>query len=598
MPLDGGVSALFTAEYQRFWQGIRNLDPETREAWDIAFNRRGLQPGETPSLTIPGWDDVIQLGPRLPTTQAERKEFWDALREKREPNLPADVTAALVKRAAFSEAMRTSAAPGYLQGWGDILTAVDNVQDFTSTVATLGRLTIWAAPRIAGRFVPGVGWILTASDLLNALSFMGLVAMPIYALLCAGPTAAVAAGVPGMVAKKMLKGEMWKKMLNNPFSRKARFAGDRVGERLDDAARAREARAASAPNMIVRAREDAAAGKLRAMQRLRNAQRLGRLPSVFNMLEVLQTTDALWGYGLSFGGLVGLAFETTYAAARAARGEAVRINNGWFVGDTINRASGAEATRRQADLATLQKAAGVLAGAAKLQQVQDYLPDDLHLLTMTALAGAIPTLAAAVKDVDWRGEFWEAFAERWAPAIQDDAFTRGWAASHGTTIVVPQAHAVPGNPLTLDGFEYVETLTPLCIDAVQGFTRARRNTAQGTYYGMLVNLTTEQMFSFLFGDDDVLKWELSTDARLLSGLAEDGYLVNVMEPPEAIWRFWNRAREALEVSGDTSLSPAAWLRFAAEAGLTLIKVLPPDATWPPEWNEFATSPGALPLHAP
>jgi len=599
MPLDGGVSALFTEEYYRFVRGIRNLDPDTRRSWEQALKRQGLKPGEAATISIPAWNDIIQFGPRLQTSREERREFWTALREKRAPNLAPDVVEAITKQAAFTEALRTSAAPSYLRGFADIMTAIDNVQDFASTVATLGRLTIWAAPRVAGRLVPGVGWVLNVSDLLNLINFVGMLAVPIYAALCHGPTAGVQAGVPGFVFKRALKSQVWAKALQNPFSRRGRPSGDIVGDRIERAARDRELLAGRTLDPTDRARQELAAKNLRAELRLRTAQRFGKLPNVWNLLEVFQTTQALWGYGLSLGGLVGTFFETTFAAQRLLDGEKVRLNNTGIFGPLWRSEQRIGGSGRRVTTENAQQAAGVLAGAAKLQQVQDVLPDELHMLTMLALAGAIPTLADLTRDVDWRPAFWDAFPMLWAPVIQDDPFREGFLAAHRDRPPLTLGHAVPGNPALLGGYDYVETLAPLCTDAMTEYLARRRDTGAGALYGTLVNQTFEHFMLFLTGDDEAIRWELSTDQRLLASLCEEGYLMRSSEPHEKLWRFWTRARLALEADDATRLPPETWLRFAAEAGITLIKLLPPESPWPPEWDAYvADTPGIALVRPP
>lgn len=553
MPLDSGVSALLTHEYARFQKGVANLDPETRAAWQAAYGRGGLRPGETPTITIPGWNDIIQTGPRLQTTTAQRREFWDAAHGGREPNLPPEIVHAIAEREAFLEAMRTSGNPAYLKGFGEILTAIDNVQDLASTVATLGRLVLWGAPRLAGRFVPVVGWVVLASDLLNMLSFLGTVATPLYALLCMGPRNALAAGVPGMVFKRALKAEAWKMMLRNPFSRRGR-----------------------------------AATRLKAA---------GRLPGITNLIEVAQVTQSLWGYGLSLGGLVGMFFETTFAIERGLRGEPTRINNHLI--PALPRPLGAAAPGHQDryDLVDLQRAAGVLAGAPKLLQHPSAWPDDFVLLTLVTLAAAVTTLADALDGVEWRDAFAERAPGSWAPVLQDDPFTDGYLELRRGAALRPQGHAMPGEPRIIDGDRYVNELGPRCTEGMTAWLRARRNTAAGCLAGTLINATAENLWALIAGDAHAFRWELATDARLIASLCEEGYLVNTAEPLAAVWGFWQDARRALEVAGATRLPPASWLRLAEARGLTLIKLLPGDTPWPPEWAEFQAQTPGLPLTA-
>ena len=546
------------------WEGIANLDPVTQRAVLVKLQRQGIEPGEVPQVTIPGLGQIFQLGPRVPVTRAEWGEYRGAHRENRAPNLSPALIDAIEERLATIEAMRLDPTPAYMKGSGQILTALDNVQDLVATIAALGRFGLYLMPRILGRFVPGIGWVLIAADLLNLLGFLGMVATPLYALLCGGPSQALAAGVPGAVFKRALKQEAWRKMLANPFSRRGSL-------RLRPATR-----------IVAGVTRTLGTGALLAER----SRLLGRLPGISNYIEAAQVTQSLWGYGISLGAVVGMFFQAMFALNRNIHGEPAQINPGPLIRSLEKLYQGPLSTLSPVQRSALEQSAGVVAGAPVVQQVNDALPDSAHLLMLQALAGAIPHLREFAERADWWPLFVEAFEGDWAPVIGLDPITREMLEYLGHPSPAVEGHAVPGNPLTLRGAEFVDLLAPRVISATTRFLEERRNSPEGETVGTLINQTCEQMWFFLGGGDDAIAWQLTTDARLTASLCEEGYLVNVREPEAAIWRFWLAARAALEAKGATRLDGATWLQLAQGEGLTLIKLLPPASPWPREWDAF------------
>src|SRR5262245_40816202 len=98
MPLTNPVTGVFGSEWARFQQGFRELDPDYLTATRTLSGTLGPRPGQPGYISIPGWDDVIKLGPAYEPTPAERQEYRTALRQGRPPNLPPAVVAELDRR--------------------------------------------------------------------------------------------------------------------------------------------------------------------------------------------------------------------------------------------------------------------------------------------------------------------------------------------------------------------------------------------------------------------------------------------------------------------------------------------------------------------
>jgi hypothetical protein len=388
VPSDFGISALVADAYADFTHGLDVLsDGGQRDARDRAVRRRP-EDADVRSINIPGWDDVVHAIPRPRATRDEKDAHYAAKRAGQASPLNPDLQFEIERRGRQARAIQQSASPGYAQAAGQVLTALDNVQDLVTTVATVGRLTINPAIRVLdaigpqptataisnqfartelarlvarraageaitagvqaealfvarragvaafqtgayklgtfalGRAVPVLGWVLLAADLMKLVTQIGMLAFPAYALACAGPRAGLAAGLPALLMGPTLCKPIgaWSKI--NPFGRKSKLARSRL---------ARSWR-----------------------------------PTVPNLIEVAQTTDSLFGVGISLGALTGLVSDTAFGIEQQNRGKDVRIN-ATGAADSMHRIfSGQLARESGAALHDLRRGrAGVRADAAR-----------------------------------------------------------------------------------------------------------------------------------------------------------------------------------------------------------------------------------------
>ncbi|MDP3940546.1 MAG: hypothetical protein Q8R92_20720, partial [Deltaproteobacteria bacterium] len=349
MPLDLGVSALLADEVDRFRTGLDALsDGGARMARATAARRRYDDPAPR-QITIPAWDDVIHVVPQPQITPAMREAHYSAIRAGVPSPLSTDLQDNIAARGRRARLMNNAASPEYAKAYGQVMTAIDNVQDLLTTVVTVGRLALIPAIRgleaLAGiseplfaltgkvgakalsRAIPILGWVLLGADLLKLLQTFGMMAFPAYAFLCGGARHALAAGVPAVVMGRALKLRAGGLARLNPFGRRARVSRSRT----------------------VR----------------------GWKPSIYNLMEVFQTTDALFGVGVSFGGLVGLIQDSAFGVEQRIRGQDVRVSTD-RVADSFHRLySGRLAREGTAALHDLRTSAGVLATAPILDQVQE-----------------------------------------------------------------------------------------------------------------------------------------------------------------------------------------------------------------------------------
>ncbi|HEY6239371.1 MAG TPA: hypothetical protein VIW78_00880 [Burkholderiales bacterium] len=618
------ISSLFEDEWARFNKGLAQLNPLDALAYKEAYYRAKRNPDGYTTINLPGWSDTFHLEGPGPWTREGALEYYAAKSEKRAPNLSAPEVTELRRREVQKDRMAQSAQPGYSQGFGTVLTAIDNIQDFVSTVATFARLALWGLPkvtqwmspaasegtaralaevagrraeaaaaaafgqqlagraaagelaarlaladstvaaglarveikaagelaaklaferaalglggRLVGRFLPIVGEILLVSDLLNMLSLIGMMATPAYALACQGPAEAVASGLPSALMKGALKREFWTMARHNPFGMEAR-----------------------------------ASRKLRS---------LGRLPSVGNLLEVAQTTDQLFGVGISLGAWVGVATEISMAPLILARGGSVGINapeEAQTVSAAARRKFGGMPPYKQA---LVLQAGQVSTGAGMVWRVQDVFTEEEHLWTAVVSLEATAVLYDFWHDLDLPAvmETLTDVPMRAPLTIAPD--TALWAESRGLDVAGHRGWWLPGAPEWATPADLMADSIREVPGAVARLIRPRRMAPTGAFFGAAVTQLTDWTFMLAEGDPDLFKWSLTTDSRLLSSFTEAGFLMPQTADPAAYWRLWTAARARLDAKGWTSLPATEWVKLAAEAGAVLMPALAPEAAVP------------------
>jgi hypothetical protein len=489
---------------------------------------------------------VIHLAPATATTPADWTAYYKALKTGSLKQMDPAIVMAIQKAIAQRQAAATSTQPGWSLAIGQIMTAIDNTQDFVATLATVGRLILWAAPRIGLRAVPVVGWLVLAADILNLFNFFGMIATPIYAALCSGPADALAAGVPAVVLKSALCKEVWTQARLNPFSRRARAA--------------------------------------------RQLRSLGRLPGVSNVIEALQVTDNLFGIGISLGAAYATVMELLFAVVSPPPAGGTRINTqlltGSFTGDYLDKAAKVPRAQR----VKLLEAAKVAQYAPLIAGEHDVFSDELHLLNMAAQLGAVGEVFAF-----FDGGPHEAMMERLLPGMWPAPTGRPRHAEHLLRGLTDDDAGigrwwVQGNPRELAGNALFPALAAPVTRAVTAFLEPRRNRADMTFYGAAVNQVTEHWWYLIGGGEDALAWQLTPDYVILTTMAVEGLLVRQGEHEGRLLRFWEDLRARVDAKGGRMLERPAILDAERRAGIALMRLLPTGASFPPEWGDFFEHP--------
>jgi len=218
------------------------------------------------TIYVPGFEDIIHLS-RFKSMTAEETAAWSSHRYDDIPEgRREDIRQEKARKKEKFLAMLSSPTPDIAANAGTLLTALDDAQDAVSTlacVATIGA-RILGAGAIKALSGP-IGWAWAASDLMNMI---------------------------------------------NPMSRLSKWW------RTDESGRA----AKREKDRFTENHPSTKKGKAKTARRIRKWK-----PTSANICEALQTTDQLFGLGLSFGPIVGFAQDLVYGGWKTQMGYQVDI---------------------------------------------------------------------------------------------------------------------------------------------------------------------------------------------------------------------------------------------------------------------------------
>lgn len=159
---------------ERTWIDFKGFLPKFTTA-EFEKRRQKYQATYGNTVNIPGFSDVIHIIPKAQISAEERAaHLWATKRGLPSPLTPAQIQSLQYKKFRFLKAL-ASATPTWMKNYGAVATVLDNVEDGLVTVSVLGRIAAKIAPRLMGRLIPGVGWVLLGADILNALNMISWV---------------------------------------------------------------------------------------------------------------------------------------------------------------------------------------------------------------------------------------------------------------------------------------------------------------------------------------------------------------------------------------------------------------------------------------
>lgn len=211
------------------------------------------------TIRIPKIEDVIHLTPNLMKSAAEIKA------EKRKGLMN----------------ILASPAPDFARKYSSIMTYMDNIQDATSIVYPAIAMLTRLAPKVFGKILPVMGWVMLGTDLLNwAVQIGRLPFTPGAAwelLTTGGGPIKTRSPFSKMTGKRLTC--HWS--LTNPFTKTSQYL---------------------------------------RKERLKNYK-----PGVADLLQVMQTTDQITGVGLNLGPIMGTIMDLFFGAYHYIKGDPVRF---------------------------------------------------------------------------------------------------------------------------------------------------------------------------------------------------------------------------------------------------------------------------------
>jgi len=234
------------------------------------------------TLTIPGIEDVFHFGTEKPMTDRE-KALWAAKKYNAfDRDRYEEIKYMKKRRKDAYLTMLGSPSPRILNARASIITSVDDAQDALSTLSGIGTLLYMAGTPAIRALVRGpLGWIMGTAD---ALNFVNKMIVPERRMLAVKKTTERA-------TKNNLKSSQTKLSLKHKL----------------EAAKTKDW------EMI----------RLKRTQREMEAFRHGAWKG--KVIEGLQTTDNIYGKGISLGAVMNLPYDLGAAVVRGAMGQTVHI---------------------------------------------------------------------------------------------------------------------------------------------------------------------------------------------------------------------------------------------------------------------------------
>ncbi len=530
MPLTETLSGFFNDEYNRFMRGLDGLTLTDRERQQ-KMTRRDRENAAKPKLVeIPNWDDVIHLAPRLAVTKEQRDEYYQARREQRTAALDAEVLQEIERRADRREAMARSAQPEFDRSWGSVLTAIDNVQDFLGAVSVLGRISLTIGAKVGLRAIPGLGTVILAADVLSLALFVGQLAFPAWLALCSGPRAALRAGVGTLLT-------------NQTFKRSTALAARGASRSL----------------------------RWTGSPRLSAARISGAIGAA---LVIGQTTDQLFGIGISLGPIVGATMGAAYATEAKLRGEAVEVRRTPSVEHFYPRVASRLAELPTTALYDRMTAAAVWEQSALVLDEHSGATTTERQLALVSLIAAIGTLWR-----DWRHTNWQLDLPRLAdyrptPASRGIDVV-GWQ-DFGRPELLPPATEWPrdagGPAYALD--QALEHQLPRVTAGIRRAVDAPADDTTRAFYGAVVNDATEALWLLLTDDPYAFRRDFTPDWLATERMYAVGFIPHPGNDPARVQAFWDEALHRVENTRNAMQRLSDWTQLANEHQLDYIVARP------------------------
>lgn len=534
MPGDWGISSYLQENYQQFMDGLNTLVTGGTMTQREAEQRAARDSQVTNIIQAPGTDDVFQIGPRPGVASDQWAEHFRAQAEGRSSNNSLSVEAEIGRRLGVMDRIAHSAQDEEAKAFGQMLTAIDNVQDLLAVTSVVGRLAL--SP--LGTLIPGVGIpiavVAGAADLLRMLGWLGLIAAPAYAALCQGTPLAAVAGVPAIAFGRGLKNKFSAAKGLSPFGM---------------------------------------AGRIKAGWR--TAGQLGKLPNRYNLIEGVQVSRDFVGYGMAFGGIVGLMVDAAWGAARALSGRPSQLftpRDPMLYYEGLRDLVDATPDFRVEDIRT---AAGVLSKAWMVLGARGLFDRTEQINNAAMWWSAWDWVRPVVEHPRF---------QELALAAEDDSWTpAGYAYRSDVAELTPYVLGIAastrlwpleGSPRAVTGLELMRQAK---VKAQAGLDYVLETWGEEWMgWGILAFMRqgAERAWLADFQDPDAIAWELTPADALCESLALASLIVNLGESHDAIQEWGAACYLWMDTHGRRQVPREVLLSLADRYGLHLVPLLP------------------------
>ena len=168
----------------------------------------------------------------------------------------------------------------------------------------------------------------------------------------------------------------------------------------------------------------------------------------------------------------------------------------------------------------------------------------------------------------------------YAPLPNDDPVTRDILATQGRDPDQLGPHPLPGSPTYLEPDMLIRWAAPRIAEGLFSWLERHDQTPAASYVCHISTALTERLWFFLEGSRWFPRWELQPDAALWASLLRSHRWVALGDDEARILRFWYSARAHIIETGEKYLDPATLDRFAADAGLELLRTVGASTSLP------------------
>jgi len=262
------------------------------------------------AVSVPGFEDIIHWKTFKPLTQDEEYLWKNRRYEEFAPKRLDEIRTEKNRKREKLLAMLASPSPRIAMNVASIMTALDDAQDAVSTMAAIAIIAAKILPVALRRAITGpLGWLMAASDLMNLLNPYSHVRKK------------WGVNKSGFAEKKKLE----KLTDKNPFSKKARA---RIAGWTPDMP---PPKGMTIPPGVTFPKDWMPGDKFPKGVKIAKGTKIpwGRIkkfkPHKGTLLEGLQTTDEVFGIGISLGPIMGLAQDVLAGMVRDKMGQKVDI---------------------------------------------------------------------------------------------------------------------------------------------------------------------------------------------------------------------------------------------------------------------------------